>query len=77
MEQTSSTMAYKLYPIQANILRALKKFFLKQQVIGQECKKAGLGHSNTLDEVNVYRALTAGDWAGMQESRIRTQQHSG
>jgi len=47
-------MAYKLYPIQANILREreTKKFFLKQQVIGQECKKAGFGDNNTQDEEN-------------------------
>jgi hypothetical protein len=51
MEQTGSNMAYKLYPIQADILR--KKNFLKQQVIGQECKKAGFGDSNTQDEKNV------------------------
>jgi hypothetical protein len=61
MEKTSSTVAYKLYPIQANILRALKKLLLKQQVIGQEYKTARLGDSNTLDEENVYRALRAGD----------------
>jgi hypothetical protein len=52
MEQTGSNMAYKLYPIQANILRVTKKNF-KQQVNGQECKKAGLGDCNTEDEVNV------------------------
>jgi hypothetical protein len=60
MEQTGSNMSYKLYPIQANILRERERerererdFFLKQHVIGQECKKAGFGDSNTQDEGNV------------------------
>jgi hypothetical protein len=61
MEQTGSTMAYKLYPIQANILRVIKKKFLKLQVIGQEWKKEGFRDSITQDEGNVQRALTAGD----------------
>jgi len=58
MEQTGSNVAYKLYPIQGNILRRGEKkitrnFFFGQQVLGQECKKAGFGDSNTQDEENV------------------------